>query len=89
MRGAGVEIVRNGRGELREGARGYSNLEKAIGGVKEGVFDISVAIKTCLLLLLVPRTSVWSECSSPLGDTESVHCWSCPLLEKENSLEDS
>lgn len=87
--GVGVEIVRNGRGELREGVRGYSNLEKVIGGVKEGVFDISVVIKICLLLFFVFWIFVWFECSFFFGDIELVYCWFCFFLEKENSFEDS
>ena len=73
-----MEIVSEKRGTLgEEGVRGFSNREKPLEG-SEKAYSISVAIKTSGFVL--------SEGGYPFGE-QSVLCWSCPLLEKENSLE--
>lgn len=50
-----MEVVRKKRCTLKEGVRGFSNLERTIGKARKGIKNIyiCVAIKTCLLLIFV------------------------------------
>lgn len=67
----------------KEGREDSVTFEKTVGEVREDIVLYQRCCENLFTSAFRPRDLFLSEYSSPLRDTESVLCWTCPLGERE------